>query len=180
MPSRCSELWSRLTTRYAEESPETEENVAVPDWVWEHCLNGPDAVLNWSANVFAGEGHIDGDDLKVRVTDVEFEASAIIALEKFVLASRDASEDKSQDVDSDAQTVKPGRRLSELWPGWVAELTATIHEEGIPDGEGSQGQEELIRRVADALAERGLEGPSRTTVQPVIQAVLDRLRAAGN
>ena len=180
VPSRCSELWSRLTTRYGEESPELEENVAIPDWVWEHCLDRPEAVLNWSADVFAGEGHIDGDDLKVKVTGIEFEASAIIAIERFVLNSREADGGKAADVVSNPQSAKPGRRLSKLWPGWVAELAATIHEKGIPEGEGSQGQEELIRRVADALAERGLEGPSRTTVQPVVQAVLDRIRAAGN
>jgi hypothetical protein len=71
-----------------------------------------------------------------------------------------------------------GRRQSDLWRPWVAELVAYIHENGIPDGVGAQGQEELIKGIADALAERSIEALGRSTVQPVIQEVLDRLRAA--
>lgn len=70
------------------------------------------------------------------------------------------------------------RRLKDPWPAWVAELTFHIHESGYPNGEGSQGQGELISAVADALAERGIESLGRTTVQPIVQAVLDRFRAA--
>jgi hypothetical protein len=55
-----------------------------------------------------------------------------------------------------------------------------IHENGVPEGVGSQGQEELIAAVADRLAARGIEALARSTVQPVIQAVLDKLRAAEN
>lgn len=73
-----------------------------------------------------------------------------------------------------------GRRMSPLWPDWVAELAVIVHEEGISDGEGATGSEDLIARVADGLAKRGLEGPTRTTVQEAAKAVLLRLRDAGN
>ncbi len=73
-----------------------------------------------------------------------------------------------------------GRPMSPLWPEWVAELVAHIHEEGIPKGVANDGAEALITRVADGLAARGLEGPSRSTVQDAVQAVLRRLRLAGN
>jgi hypothetical protein len=70
--------------------------------------------------------------------------------------------------------------LSEQWRPWIAELVAEVHDHGVPEGVGSQGQEELIKRVADALAKRGIDGLGRSTVQPVVQAVLDRMRRAEN
>jgi hypothetical protein len=42
----------------------------------------------------------------------------------------------------------------------------------------SQGQEEVIKAIANRLAEAGEEPLSRSTVQPTVQAVLDRLRSA--
>ena len=79
-----------------------------------------------------------------------------------------------------ANTNSSVRKLSDRWRPWVAELVAYIHENGIPNREGSQGQEELINAVADALAKCGKQGIARSTVQPVVQAVLDRLRSAEN
>jgi len=73
-----------------------------------------------------------------------------------------------------------GRPLSVLWPDWVAELAAHVHEHGIPPGEGVAGQDELIAAVEIALAKRGLEAPSRATVQGTVRKVLERLRKAEN
>jgi hypothetical protein len=73
-----------------------------------------------------------------------------------------------------------GRPRSEYWTDWVAELACLIHEEGLPTGVGSQGADALIARVADRLAQRGLEGPARSTVQPTAIAILRRLRDAEN
>lgn len=73
-----------------------------------------------------------------------------------------------------------GRPMSPLWPEWVAELVAVIDEQGIPAGAGSKGTEELIQRVADALAVRELEAPGRSTVQDTVKAVLRRMRSARN
>jgi hypothetical protein len=77
-------------------------------------------------------------------------------------------------------SAKRGRPLSELWPEWVAELTLYLHENGTPAGDRYQGTDELIATVADRLAKRGLQSPSRSTVQETVRAVLLRLRAAGN
>lgn len=76
--------------------------------------------------------------------------------------------------------TKGGRKLSPSWPQWVAEVVAHIHENGIPDGEGASGVDVMLKTVADRLAERGLEGPARTTSQETMRAVLLRLRGAGN
>jgi hypothetical protein len=67
---------------------------------------------------------------------------------------------------------------SKHWPDWIAELVCYFHEEGFPPGEGSQGQEAIINEVAQRLAKRELGSPSRAAVQPMVQAVLDRWRAA--
>lgn len=69
-------------------------------------------------------------------------------------------------------------RVSQRWHRWVAELAYNIHSKGYPPGVGSDGQEELIQRVAAALTEQGEAELARTTVQPVVQAVLDRFRSA--
>lgn len=74
-------------------------------------------------------------------------------------------------------SARRGRPPSPAWPDWIAELVAYIHEHGFPAGEGSQGQEALITAIADRLAERGLESPSRATVQAAARSVLDRLRS---
>lgn len=179
LPSRCSKLWWRLTTRYGDEEDEAETNVAIPDWVWEECLSKSDAVLNWPANAFAGEGTLDGDRVKVKVTGVEFEVGAVVAVENLARSTA-AAHPVDHALPASSAPGSRGRRLSEHWTPWVAELASIIHEHGIPPGAGSQGQEELIRKISDALATRGVEGPSRSTVQPVVQAVLDRLRSAGN
>lgn len=73
-----------------------------------------------------------------------------------------------------------GRPPSPLWPDWVAELVALIHEEGVPEGSGSTGADALIDRVADRLAVRGKETPARTTLLPTARAVLSRMRSDGN
>jgi hypothetical protein len=73
-----------------------------------------------------------------------------------------------------------GRPMSALWPEWVAELAALIHDEGLPDGAGSAGVDELISRVSDRLANRSLESPARATVQQTAKAVLHRLRSDRN
>jgi hypothetical protein len=70
-----------------------------------------------------------------------------------------------------------GRPMSALWPEWVAELARYVHDEGVPDGQGAAGSDELIASIAENLARRGLEAPARATVQETAKAVLRRLRA---
>lgn len=73
-----------------------------------------------------------------------------------------------------------GRRRSENWTPWIAELVAYVHEVGLPAGEAAEGQDVIFEAIDARLIERDLDGLSRTTVQPVIRAVLMRLRQAGN
>lgn len=77
-------------------------------------------------------------------------------------------------------TIEPrrsgGRTMSRDWPEWVAELVATFHDEGVPEGRGTRGADALIDTVASRLESRGVSAPSRTTVQETVNAVLRRMR----
>ncbi len=179
VPSRCAKLTWRVTDRYGSETHET-ESCAVPDWAWEECFIADSAILNWQDGIFAGDGVLDGDRYKATAKGIEFDVGAMVRIER--LAHRVPERAKAGDAET-TQTIAPlphpkTRRLSDAWPEWVAELAWIIHEQGISPGAGSQGQEDLINQVADAVAQRGGAGLARTTVQPVVQAVLDRLRAA--
>lgn len=88
---------------------------------------------------------------------------------------------------SDLPDVKPqprakesGRRPANWWPDFAEELAVYIHSEGIPAGHGQEGQSAMIDEIFRRLSARGKDEPSRTTVQPVLRAVLNRLRSAGN
>ncbi len=96
------------------------------------------------------------------------------------LTESDPDECSDQSAAKKGGPVSGGRPMSALWPSWVAELATLLHEEGVPAGAGSKGADELIAKVSDRLAEQGLEGPSRSTVQDTARAVLSRLRKAGN
>ena len=73
-----------------------------------------------------------------------------------------------------------GRPREEWWPDFVAELVAYVKEVGIPDGIGHQGQSVVLKEVSDRLVSRGKPEPGRTQTQDTINAVLRRLRSAGN
>ena len=178
--SRCSSIDWRVTDRYREvESKET--NVRIPDWFWDHCVDDPDAVLNWGTGRFAARGAIDGDTYKTVVAGIQFDVSGIVEIESQVGPARPAqSKDDGNNDNLPPPNFPAGRKLSQQWRPWVAELVAEIHDHGVPEGVGSQGQEELIKRVADGLAKRGIEGLGRSTVQPVVQEVLNRMRGADN
>lgn len=79
---------------------------------------------------------------------------------------------------SDAPTV--GRPLAHWWPDFVAELVAYTVEVGLPDGIGHQGQSEVIKEVCLRLQVRGKAEPSRSQIQDAVNAVLRRMRSAGN
>jgi hypothetical protein len=158
------------------------ENADVPLWFWQKCTAYDRCALNWRSGVFSGRGYVNGKSTTVDLTGVQFEAEGLKYLapspETESLESRASPAVDPPAGASAAQTG--GRRRSELWPEWIAELVLYIHLNGIPEGEGSQGQEEIIRAVADRLMERGIAAPSRTSVQRVVRAVLARLRSAEN
>ena len=73
-----------------------------------------------------------------------------------------------------------GRPLAAWWPDFVAEIVAYAVEVGMPEGVGHQGQSVVIKDVCTRLQERNKEEPSRTQIQEAVNAVLRRMRSAGN
>lgn len=131
-------------------------------WTIEH--------VNWATGDF--KVHLESDSRSVSLS--------VIGLQFDRLALESVFSDTPSGTAKEIEAVIPvgaGRPRSAAWTDWIAELSNYIHENGFPEGSGSQGQESLISGVADRLAERGLEGPSRSTVQPVVKAVLSRNRA---
>jgi hypothetical protein len=177
--SRCAEIRWRVEDRFGVNDYK-ETNAAIPDWFWVYCAMGPDSVLDWNSGNFAGRGEIDGTSCAVSIRGAEFSIAGIVALEA-MLASQAPEDDAAaaQRVGTGAPSGS-GRPRSEKWTAWIAELVAYVHEEGVPGGSGTDGQDPIIAAVDARLIERGLEGPSRSTVQPVVRAVLQRLRSAGN
>lgn len=72
-----------------------------------------------------------------------------------------------------------GRKAASWWPAFSEEIAVYVHEEGLPDGDGSEGQEQVIRAILQRLSDRNIDA-SRTSIQPVIKAILARLRSARN
>jgi hypothetical protein len=181
--ARCASYWCEVTDLFGAKE-ETFENVAIPSWFWEKCAAGPDAILDWQGGTFAGRGMVGAYTHKVRIKGAEFDIGGIIDLEAMVRAQDEdvAAPDPERELRSAAaaSSARGGRPKSESWANWIAELVSTIHDEGIPDGSGAEGQDALIGRIEERLGARDLEGPSRSTVQPAVRAALLRLRSAGN
>ena len=148
----------------------------IPAWFWKQCTAYGSSALDWRSGIYAGKGYVDGNNIEVRLTGVEFEAESLA-----VLAPKAAAAPLVETPPKAESKAAGGRPMAATWPAWVAELAAYIHDHGLPDGEGVQGLEQLITAIADRLAERDVEGPSRSTVQEAAKAVLLRLRqGAGN
>lgn len=79
-----------------------------------------------------------------------------------------------------AGTRAGGRPAASWWPDFAEELAVYIHDTGSPDGEGHEGQSTVIDAVFARMAEQGKPEPGRGTVQPVVNAVLRRIRSAEN
>jgi hypothetical protein len=123
---------------------------------------------------------------KVRIKGAEFDISGMVDMENMLRAqeSPEAPPTRSLAAMPGPQSPEPlsrgGRPKSESWVNWIAELVCYVHEEGIPDGSGAEGQDAVIGAIEERLAARDLESPSRSTVQAAVRAALMRLRSAGN
>jgi hypothetical protein len=183
--SRCATFWYEVTDLFGPSDNELEQ-VAIPDWFWEHCATGPEAILDWQSGTFAGRGSVGGKKHKVRIRGVEFNIAGLVGLETMLQQqdtadlSVDAATTHTRPDNQPEPVARGGRPKSENWTNWIAELVSYMHQEGIPDGSGVEGQDAVIGAVEERLAERGLDSLSRSTVQAAVRAVLVRLRSAGN
>lgn len=74
---------------------------------------------------------------------------------------------------------KGGRPPANWWPDFAEELAWYVYEVGFPAGEGRDGQSEMIEAIFERMAAAGKPEATRTTIQSVINALLDRFRSAG-
>jgi len=95
-------------------------------------------------------------------------------------AKLDFEFDESEAEPAETAISRGGRSAAKWWPAFAEELAMFIHEEGIPDGVGHEGQSEILDKIFTRLNEANKMEPGRATVQPVINAVLARIRSAGN
>jgi hypothetical protein len=177
--SRCATIRWRCEDGSLRSHHEAED-VAVPDWFWLYCTVNSGTVLDWVSGTFAGSGTIGGATYFVKATGVKLDVQGVLALEAMLMADAADGDTAHANPTSAAPGSIGGRPRTEKWSVWTAELAAFIHEEGIPAGAGVEGQDAVIAAIDVRLNERGLEGPSRSTVQPVVRAVLRRLRSAEN
>jgi hypothetical protein len=144
---------------------------AVPERFWQQFqFSSP---YNWAEGRF--RALIDGQ-LDVELTGVWFSRADVEGYFPKMFAERPEAPKMPKLMKSAKMKSVGGRKPSEAWPDWVAELVARIHEAGIPEGHGATGADRLIKEVADRLEQKGLEAPSRTTVQATVNAVLRRMR----
>lgn len=68
------------------------------------------------------------------------------------------------------------RKLRGGWPDWIASVAMLASDGKI---QGTLTETELLRLVAEDMAAKGQDEMSRSTVQPIAQAILARLRSEG-
>lgn len=149
---------------------------------WVECERSK--VRDWRSGHFeidvAGRFTVQAQSVQFHLQDLKRLYPKAFADHRKALEKKRAARPAQTVTTADTRQAAGGRKLSPSWPQWVAELVTHIHENGIPDGEGASGVDVMLKTVADRLALRGLEGPSRTTSQETMRAVLLRLRGAGN
>lgn len=180
--SRCDSIEWAVNNPYGNEEFE-QHNAAIPAWFWEHCTHHPDAILDWKSGNFSGRGYIGGEGYVVRIRGAEFDVSGIINLEAMLMPDSPRGAAEIAQRPAEAARLQPataGRPRSEKWSNWIAELAACIRDEGFPEGEGVEGQDDFIARIDQRLIDRDVEGLGRSTVQPIIRAILLRIREAEN
>lgn len=69
-----------------------------------------------------------------------------------------------------------GRGPAKGWSNFAEELAVYLFEEGLPEGQGTQGQSSVIEAIFTRLEQQGSDYPSRSTVQKVVSAALARCR----
>lgn len=112
--------------------------------------------------------------IQIRASRVSFDRADVA---KFAPPELDGDERQGKKVIPE----RPGgRRPAAWWPAFAEELACYIHEFGVPEGRGGEGQGQVIDAVFARMSEAGKVEGSRTSVQPVVQAVLNRIRSAGN
>lgn len=150
---------------------------SVPVQFWNRWIRCPESKreAEWVTGDFKYDNAKGVSDWRVnwgKAFDVRIDAAALLWIAD--------GENGALDVEPGQVTKTRGRPPANWWPYFAEELAVYVHENGIPTGKGTEGQSELIDAIFRRMAESGKVEPTRSTVQLVINAVLKRLRSAGN
>lgn len=151
---------------------EHETNRELSQQEWQIASEGRDGFINWSTGELQCKvRQYMRPDLQLKARGIEFRGDQLDTLAPIV---ERAAEESSASILKN----RGGRKRSEQWPSFVAELCKYLHDEGFPAGEGTAGAEAVMDAVFAKLAERGIdETISRSTAQPVVNETLRRFRA---
>lgn len=133
------------------------EGVKIDSLIWQYIEYGD---LHWESASFSSGRNAGG--VKDNLVGIEFATSSAARLGLII----DRGVDKVEPA-----VAKKGRRPSPLWPQWIAYLVLVSS-----DLSSQEGPEALMDKVADWMAEDGIDPPPRSTVQPAARAIIDLLR----
>ena len=151
----------------------------IPVEFWKECINpAATQIFDWKLGNFQFDGRKQMSSITYqgRAFDVCVDPTVITSILRKTL---NKGQMQLQRGAAEEASIR-GRKPASWWPDFAVELAVFIFENGLPDGDENEGQGALIKGVFDGMAERGSPEPSRTQIQPVINAVLARLRSAGN
>ncbi|MFC3175411.1 hypothetical protein ACFOD9_14225 [Novosphingobium bradum] len=181
----------------------TKTDEAVPKTFWRNWVAARpiDREADWIVGDFRYDHGADWSDLPCwgKAFGVAFEASALPWMDACQVAPENSSRIVELESALDEMTTEvvrlqgrliygppqtsalpsrsgKGRPAANWWPAFAEELAVYLHDSGPPQGTGTEGQSEMLAEIFRRMNERGHGEPSRSTVQPVINAVLQRVR----
>ena len=164
----------RMEVAQTEGTIDEKHFVELPKLFWEAIIQKA-IVQNWAVGDFSTL--MNKRTTHAQAFGVEFSRADVESMGDVNLANNESS----QDIDKDTKLPsRGGRKPANWWPGFAEELAVYIHDNGIPPGSGADGQSQIITAIQTLLSEAGKEEASRTSIQPVVTAVLTRMRSAGN
>lgn len=123
----------------------------------------------------------------IRTADRKNEGSSLLRIRRLVFGLELARSDVESIVPSPqtksvalASTIKEigsQGNASQTWANWVAELVLMQHNGDI---DAKTKAADLVKKVGDQLAVKGISSPSRSRTHPVASAVIKALRDHGN
>ena len=142
----------------------------VPSSFWSRSTFPP---LQWAFGEF-DSGEFDAGELMAN--GVEIEVGGLPYPEAVRVAMPPAAEEAPDISGAPDRPQGGGRKPAGWWPDFAEELALYIHANGSPPGQGAEGQSAVIDAVFAAMAAAGKQEPARSSVQPVVSAVLRRIR----
>jgi hypothetical protein len=164
--ARCATFHDEVTDRYGKEIVE-EENIVIPQWFWDHCVDHEDVVL----------GTVDGHQHRVRMTGVQFEVARIVDLESLLVDATGGAitttpeAPQTDSAESTECVAKRGRKATYDWEAAVTKIWGAIYRgELIPDNQAD------IEKAFQRLLSRGDKEPSESTVRPFASRIWNELQ----